>query len=271
MKTIFRFTCLVLLLAGPPLSQAATEYVTDRIEIGVHQQPDMNSPITTKLSSGDSVEVLQVRDDFKQVQLKDGNRGWVPATYLVDRQPATVEYDLLAKKHEELSSEIKQKTERLSKVERDLQIRRDELSNARTTIRELKKQIDAGGDSEALNEENLQQLAEKERQIERLQAEIETLREQSEQATPDPPGVEQYRAQLEQQKERNEALQARIDLAQEFLGREQLPSAEELEKWRPDLPGWYWGTLLTVLIIGIVAGIGWMDFRLRRRHGGFRI
>ncbi|MFO8025766.1 TIGR04211 family SH3 domain-containing protein [Thiohalophilus sp.] len=271
MKTYLRFTWLVLLLVGSPLSQAATEYVTDRIEIGLHQQPDVNSPITTMLSSGDRLEVLQTQEDFKQVRLKDGKQGWIHAAYLVDRQPATVEYDLLAKKHDELTSDIKQKTERLSKLQRDLQIRRDELSNARTTIRELKKQIDIGGDSEALNEENLQQLAEKERQIKQLQAEIETLREQSEQSTPDPPGVEQYRTQLEQQKKRNESLQARIDLAQEFLGREQLPSAEELEKWRPDLPGWYWGTLLTVLIIGIVAGIGWMDYRLRRRHGGFRV
>jgi SH3 domain protein len=250
---------------------AQTEYVTDRIEIGLHQQPDINSPVTRMLASGTKVEVLQQQDDFKRVRLADGSQGWISAGYLVARQPASVEYDLLARKHEELGQQLKEKNERLAKVERDLQIRRDELSNARTTIRELKKQVAAAGNGANLDEERLQQLAEKERQIEQLQGEIQRLEEQREMETPDPPGVEQYKAQLAQQKKINQQLRQRIELAQEFLGQEQLPSPEQLEKWRPALPGWYWGTLLTVLLIGIVAGIGWMDFRLRRRHGGFRV
>lgn len=271
MKINLQLCWLALLVAITPLSQAKTEYVTDRIEIGLHQQPDVNSPITTMLASGDRVEILQEQNDFKRVQLENGTQGWIPAAYLVERQPASVEYDLLANKYNELTRQLEEKNERLGKVERDLQVRRDELSNARTTIRELKKQIDSGGNSESLNEENLQQLAAKERQIEQLQAEIETLKEQADLATPDPPDVEEYKARLEQQKKLNRQLQNRIELAQEFLTREQLPNLEEIDKWRPSLPGWYWGTLLTMLIIGIVGGIGWMDYRLRRRHGGFRI
>lgn len=271
MKTPLKLFWLTLLLAFSPAILAQTEYVTDRIEIGVHQQPDVNSPISSMLPSGTKVEVLQQQGDFKRVRMEDGSQGWINAGYLVTRQPATVEYDLLTRKHNELTKQLEEKNERLAKIERDLQIRRDELSNARTTIRELKKQIEANGGGENLDEERLQQLAEKERQIEQLQAEIQQLQEQSEMERPDPPGVEQYRAQLAQQKKLNQQLRNRIELAQEFLGQEQLPSPEQLEKWRPALPGWYWGTLLTVLIIGIVVGIGWMDYRIRRRHGGFRV
>jgi hypothetical protein len=114
-------------------------------------------------------------------------------------------------------------------------------------------------------------LAEKNQQIEKLQTELENLKEQSEEFESTSPGAEQYKAQLELQKELNQELHKRIELAQNLLSRDQLPSAEELDKWQVTLPGWYWGTMLIALIIGIVGGIGWMDYRLRRRHGGFRI
>lgn len=279
MKKCLKFSWLILLVAVVSPALAKTEYVSDQLEIDLYQQPSINSPVNGKLSIGDSVEVVQEQGEFKRVRLENGDQGWIRTQYLGEEPPKTAQDDQLASEYEALSAQLEEKNKQLKKVQRDLQIRRDELSNARTTIRELKKQIEAGGNSEAINEEQLQQLAEKERQIEKLQAEIENLKEQAdaeaeaetEEGTPTQPGLEQYRAQLEEQRRLNEELRARIDFAQEFLTREELPSAEEIDKWRPSLPGWYWGTLLMVLIIGLVGGIGWMDYRLRRRHGGFRI
>jgi len=273
MKKHLQLFWLILLVAVVSPAQAKTEYVSDQLEIDLYQQPSINSPVTGKLSIGDSVEVLQEQGEFKRVRLENDDQGWIRAQYLGEEQPETAEYDQLTSEYEALSGQLEEKNKQLKKVQRDLQIRRDELSNARTTIRELKKQIEADGNGEAINEEQLQQLAEKEREIEKLQAEITNLKEEAEteEGTPAPPGLEQYRTQLEEQRRLNEELRARIEFAQEFLTREELPSAEEIEKWRPALPGWYWGTLLTVLIIGIVGGIGWMDYRLRRRHGGFRV
>ena len=34
---------------------------------------------------------------------------------------------------------------------------------------------------------------------------------------------------------------------------------------------WFFGSLLTALILGFVAGMTWLDNRSRQRHGGFRI
>ncbi|MDZ7661547.1 TIGR04211 family SH3 domain-containing protein [Thiohalophilus sp.] len=277
MKKRLQLFWLILLVAVVPPALAKTEYVSDQLEVDLYQQPSINSPVTGKLSIGDSVEVFQEQGEFKRVRLENGDQGWIRAQYLGEEPPQKAQNDQLASKYEALSAQLEEKNKQLNKVQRDLQIRRDELSNARTTIRELKKQIEAGGNSEAINEEQLQQLAEKERQIEKLQAEIENLKKEAEaeaeaeEDTPASPGLEQYRAQLEEQRRLNKELRARIEFAREFLTREELPSAEEIEKWQPALPGWYWGTLLTVLIIGLVGGIGWMDYRLRRRHGGFRI
>lgn len=275
MKKRLQLFSLVLLVAVVSPALAKTEYVSDQLEIDLYQQPSINSPVIGKLSIGDSVEVVQEQGEFKRVTLENGDQGWLRTQYLGEEPPQTAKYDQLASEYETLSGQLEEKNKQLNKVQRDLQISRDELSNARTTIRELKKQIEAGGNGDAINEEQLQQLAEKERQIEKLQAEIANLKEETEaeaeEDTPASPGLEQYRAQLEAQRQLNKELRARIEFAQEFLTREELPSAEELEKWQPALPGWYWGTLLTVLIIGLVGGIGWMDYRLRRRHGGFRI
>jgi len=268
MKKITQLFWLGLFLVVTPPGLAATEYVTDKIEIGLHQQPDINSPVISTLSTGDRVEVLQQHNDFKRVELDNGSQGWVNAAYLSETQPSTAEFQQLLDKNKELGKTLEQKEEQLKKLQRDLQVRRDQLSNAQSTINELKKQAAGSG---APDEEIRQQLAEKERHIEQLQAEIENLKAQPEPASPNSPDAEQYRAQLEQQKKLNDEMRTRIELAQTFLTQEQLPSADEIDKWRPSLPGWYWGTLLTVLILGIGAGIGWMDYRLRRRHGGFRI
>lgn len=274
MKTIIQSLCMLVLAGTASASLAVTEYVTDRIEIGVHQQPDVNSPIITRLSTGESVEVLQQHNNFKRVQLENGTQGWIRSAFLSADQPSTVEYDQLLAKNKELAGSLEQKNEQLKKLQRDLQVRQDQLSNARSTIKELKASAEAGSQGDTPDQALTQQLAEKEQQVAALQEELATLKEQAEQsptAPSDTPGIEQYQAQLEQQKQLNRELQTRIDLANNLLTRDQLPSAEEIATMQNSLPGWYWGTMLTVLIIGIVGGIAWMDYRLRRRHGGFRI
>jgi SH3 domain protein len=271
MKKLYQLLCFVLLAGMATMSSAKTEYVTDRIEIGVHQQPDINSAITTQLPSGSGVEVLQEHNGFKRVQLENGSQGWINAEYLVERKPTALEYDQLAEKNKQLTSQLEQTNQKLAKVERTLQVRRDELSNARSTIDDLKNKLKSEGKIVQSDPELEKALAEKNQQIERLHTELENLKEQSEEFESTSPGAEQYKAQLELQKELNQQLHKRIELAQNLLSRDQLPSAEELDKWQVTLPGWYWGTMLIALIIGIGGGIGWMDYRLRRRHGGFRI
>lgn len=269
MKKIVRSFLITLLVVMTTASQAETQYVTDRIELNVHQSADADSPVIATLLSGTTVEVMQEENGFKRVQMENGNEGWMQASYLVSRQPAAVAYGDLTEKHAQVEQALQEKTEQLDKVERELQVRRDELSNAKTTIQELKKQLAAGDDGSKADETSLQRLSEKEQQIKELQVRIETLKQKTEATVP--PDLKQFKEQLAKQDKLNKELQTRIELAQEFLSSEQLPRAGELENWRPGVPSWYWGTLFTMLIIGIVAGIGWMDYRLRRRHGGFRV
>jgi hypothetical protein len=60
-------------------------------------------------------------------------------------------------------------------------------------------------------------------------------------------------------------------MAQAHLTGKKVPSVEELALLEPPLPSWIWGVLVLMIIIGVIIGVGWMDYRHRQRHGGFRV
>ena len=60
-------------------------------------------------------------------------------------------------------------------------------------------------------------------------------------------------------------------MALAHLNGDEVPTAEELALMRPRLPNWMWSLLVLMVIIGIAIGVSWMDYRHRRRHGGFRV
>lgn len=269
MKRVLQVVVLMGSLLPLQSGWAAAEYVTDRIMLGVHQEANEDSTLLTSLPSGEQVEVLQESNGFKKIRTKDGQQGWVKAAFLVKSAPATLAYDQLLTKHNKTQEEINKLNEHIAKTERELQVRRDELSNAKTTIRELNKQIAAGGGGSEIDEETLQRLSEKEQEIDQLRAEIEALKQDTEPKPP--PNLQEFQQKLTEQKQSNEKLKTRIELAMAYLNGEQVPTPEQLKSWRPPLPGWYWGLLIIAAIVGVVGGISWMDYRLRRRHGGFRI
>jgi len=71
-------------------AQAKTAYVTDRLQLGVHQQDDASDKPFTKLKSGERVETLEENRFHARVRIPDGRTGWVKKTYLVDEQPAVL-------------------------------------------------------------------------------------------------------------------------------------------------------------------------------------
>ena len=77
--------------------------------------------------------------------------------------------------------------------------------------------------------------------------------------------------QLKELEEENSALQGRIKMAQALLTGKKVPLPEELALLDPPLPSWIWSVLVLMVIIGVIIGVGWMDHRHRRRHGGFRV
>lgn len=250
-----------------PLLQAETLYVTDRILLGIHQQPDENSPILDSIASGTAVTVIQRQDSFIKVRLADGSDGWVVGSYLKDKKPAAAELDAVYAKLQQTQESNKKLADELDKKDREIQVRRDEISNAKTTIKNLQKALKEAGDDQS--PAPAVDVSKYETQIKGLEEKIAQLeKEKSKLAdqTGDTAVIE-----LEQLQNQNKEFQARIDAALANLKGETVPTAEELAAIRPSFPFWYWLLLLAMLIIGVTAGIFWIDYRYRRKHGGFRL
>ena len=260
---------LVLLALFPLSSMAATEYVTDRVMLGVHQEAEEDSTLIQSVPSGTAVEVLNENENFKRVRLPDGTEGWVSSAYLMKEKPSVRKYDELLNKYEKSAKQLEKISQQMKKNERELQVRRDELSNAKTTIRELKRNSKSGGTVQ-IDEETIKKLTAAENEIAQLKTQLAELQQVQQQ--PQAPVEDASLAEtLSLTEKQNAALQARIELALASLSGEKVPTPEELAGIRPSFPRWYWGLLLVMIVIGVIGGIILMDYRTRKRHGGFRL
>ena len=250
-------------------ANAETLYVTDRILLGVHQQANEISPVIKTISSGTAVTVVEKQDSFTHIKLEDGTQGWVSSNYLKPEKPATAELDAVYAKLQEAQESNKKLSDDLNKLERENQVRRDEISNAKTTIKNLQAALkDADSDtpqppvdSKALDEAkaNIKSLQDKILQLEKEKTEVASH-------TGDVAVIE-----LEKLQNQNKEFQARIEAALANLKGETVPSAAELAAIRPSFPFWYWLLLVALFVAGAAGGIFWFDYQHRRKHGGFRI
>ena len=266
---------IVLLIAasfcGISISYAETLYVTDRILLGLHSEASEDSPLLDSVPSGTAVQVLESAGAFKRVRLPNGKTGWISSGYLVANKPASAQVDQLSAKQKKLEAELKSTKEKLKKSNREIQVRRDQLSNANTTIEELKK--NKGAVVPQVDTKMAEELATANQEVENLKQKIAQLEADQpaevtvSQLQPDQDIAERIK-NLEAE---NSALQARIEMAQAHLTGKKVPLPEELALLEPPLPEWIWGVLVLMMIIGVIIGVAWMDYRHRQRHGGFRV
>lgn len=244
-----------------------TLYVTDRILLGVHQDAAENSMVITTIPSGTAVDVIERGDDFIKIKLADGKQGWVSAGYLKPEKPATAELDAAYAQLKQAQDTAKKLSDELNKKERESQVRQDEISNDKNTIKELQKKLQDQGAAKATATPAASQ--ETEEQIKALQAQVKKLTE--EKAALASASKSDSVTSLHDLQNQNQQLQARIEAAVANLKGQQVPSASELAAIRPSFPFWYWILLFAIFIGGIAAGFGWFDYHHRKRHGGFRI
>ena len=264
MKKIIIFITLFLSLTN--LTFAEKRFVTDRILLGIHTEANETSTLIKSVPSGTELEVLDTEDGFIEIKLEDGTEGWVNSGFVMEKTPATRKYDVLAHQYEQTTQELDKLKVDFEKNRRELQVRRDQVSNATTTIRELRKR--GKGSSVVVDTEMENKLTESLKEIETLKSQITELEKK-----PQPKiniDQKQIFGELKEVKEQNDVMKKRIDVALAHLNGERIPTTEELASIRPKFPTWYWTLLAIILLVGVVVGYFIMDFRFRRRHGGFR-
>jgi len=244
---------LVGALAGGVLSPAVMAedaFVIDKLLVGIHENEDFQSTIVKVLPTGSKLEVLARKSKIAQVKDADGIVGWVDAAYLMPDAPAATQLEQLKRDKQALAERLKKIESGKAKPGEDSG-RVDELTNENT---ELKSQLSA------------QKLKASE-----LESEVAGLRKAAESA-PDGLDGEMLAELRKDNAELTESLEEAEDEIESL--EERLSDADSSVEGGSGSGGWstLGLSLVALLLAGSFAGgIALMDYRNRRRHGGFRV
>lgn len=244
---------LVGALAGSVISPAVMAedaFVIDKLLVGIHENEDLQSTIVKVLPTGSKLEVLARKNKTAQVKDADGIVGWVDAAYLMPDAPASTQLEQLKRDKQALAERLKKIESGKAKPGEDTG-RVDELTNENT---ELKSQLSA------------QKLKASE-----LESEVAGLRKAAE-STPDGMDGEMLAELRKDNAELTESLGEAEDEIESL--EERLSDAGSSVEGGGGSGGWStWGLSLVALLLAgsFAGGIALMDYRNRRRHGGFRV
>jgi SH3 domain protein len=88
-RRMIRFwTLLSLTVAFGNAAAQETAYVTDMLQLGLHEESDTSGDAIENLVSGTELTVLERVPNYARVRTADGQEGWVRSFYLVDEKPA---------------------------------------------------------------------------------------------------------------------------------------------------------------------------------------
>ncbi len=222
----------VTLSAQAQTSQSQTVYVTDQIQVGLHTEKTLQSPIIKLIPSGAELELVKQETDLSYVRDSSGAGGWVDSSYISQFSSA--------------DPKVQEAEDRIRSLETS-------LNNARL-----------GQTSEEI-ENLMQQLDEQSSRIEQLISENQSLNQQINASNSD-----SLYEKIEQLSEENSQLESQLanileTAAQPADNQSSQPDDGLLTvKNILILSG-------VILLVGIGLGIYLMDFANRKRHGGFRI
>ena len=97
---------LLLLLASAAFAE--TGYVTDRLRLGLHQAEDTSDTPFRYLESGDEFEILSRTRYYAQVQLPDGETGYLKLSYVVFEPPAKLIVNQTQAENDRLSAQLEE-------------------------------------------------------------------------------------------------------------------------------------------------------------------
>lgn len=108
MRTFFPKLMLLPLVYLPLMAAAETAYVTDTLQLGMHQAEDTSDRPFRSLDSGQEMEVLSRTRYYAHVQLPDGTQGYVKAGFLVDAKPAKLIVEETRARADNLARELEE-------------------------------------------------------------------------------------------------------------------------------------------------------------------
>ena len=219
---------LLMSMAG---AGAQTYYVDDRLQVGMHAQPELSSSIVELLPSGTELQILERAGKLARVRTDSGAEGWVDTNFINSVQPAR-------ERLQALETELAGTQATLADLQAKLVVM-EQLPKPLAVEQSSPVPSDTLREMQSLAEENQrlkQQLAERD-------ATLRLARQNSSaaSATQEPQGTKMIPATVDE-----------------------IFNIELLKQWQLLL-------LASVLLLAFSIGGWLVDWGVRRRHGGFRI
>jgi len=243
----FILVTFMLMTNALPVWAQAHYYISPNLQLGLHTQASLNSPIKTLLSSGTVVQIIKTNKDFSQIKTADNKVGWIKSQFISQQEPASVK---VKKLQYALDQALKTSPETAPAVSSSLQKNNSNSSDA--TINNYKNTISA------LREElkAWEQLDFQDKQAQKIQA-------------------EKSNQQLKQRLSMIATLASGREVAKEQFDISSLIQAPATT----DNKQYYFSSLLkkNYLLLMMVSGVSFllgifvMDLINRRRHGGYRV
>ena len=238
---------LVLLGALPINLQAETVYITDSLMVGLHEEKSIDSAILKVLPTGTTLEVVSRDNDFVNVRDPKGVTGWISNNYLISNNPDLNEGSdagaTQAKRVKELEAELHTIRMQMTKPDQWQVIDPEETAKLKNDNKKLTQEIR----TEKLKAGELQaNLAELRNKISQNGSNSKLINE------------------VKQLKDTNAQLQDEIA---------QLQGTSNTTEANPDSfsmpnPVIFSGI---ALLLGLLAGVIFMDWREKHRYGGLRL
>jgi len=210
-------------------------HVTDKLIVGLYAEPVAEGAPLQLLHSGTPLEVLGRRNGFVQVRLADDTRGWIESDYVTEEKPATA---ILL----ETQAKLRGANQRLAELQADGEVIGPAVTSADLPPSAREAQL-------------RQSLEQAEARIIELEARLADVLVAE--------GAQQELDQLrERVRQAAQLLQEPQGVESDSLGPQH---GGVVSRYRPWIIG------LAAGLLGFGAGVAFIDRRIRKRYGGFRI
>ncbi|MFT5176865.1 MAG: SH3 domain protein [Gammaproteobacteria bacterium] len=230
-----------LLLVQVLIVNAQTLYVNDHLQIGLHTQSTLSSTIAELLPSGTELQLIERNGAVAKVRTAAGVEGWVDGNYISTDPPARPQLQAM-------ESELAGAQAALADLQAKLVVMEQRPEHIAT---ERAADQSAVLPSDALRE--MQLLAEENQRLKQQNAELDAVlrmeQERKSAAISTSPSAMPATAQAETMS---------IGMGNEII------DMTMLKHWQLIL-------LASVLLLAFALGAWLVDWRMRRRHGGFRV
>ncbi|MCU7873875.1 MAG: TIGR04211 family SH3 domain-containing protein [Candidatus Thiodiazotropha sp. (ex Lucinoma borealis)] len=134
---------------------AETRYVTDELQLSLHELINSKGKLLQRLNSGTELELLEEEGLFAKVRTKDGAEGWTKAGFLISRKPARAQLLEMQQQNQVLTSELSQSETALTQAKKQLANIKDQEEQANAELQgQLKNTEDVVAALDRIQQEN---------------------------------------------------------------------------------------------------------------------